>query len=399
MDLATLLISHHVLASGSIRETARTLERPVSSVSAAFSRLQSHIAKPLTSSSGSRLMPTLEGRRLGIELARVHTLILDIAALGGPVPANTADQHAAALTVSLTALFRFLTVVRSGSIRSAAQKIGIGQPQLTRQIRALETSLQVDLLRRTAAGAIPTEAGKRLMGLAQELEACWMRIFDHAGERFRRVARTIRLGSVLPLGHESHIAKMLALLAAEWPRRMRHNPLFISSGNTEELLEGLGRHQYEMVLLDTADVPADTHHLVLSRSNPTLVARTDIIEACAGDPARLLTSHPLALTSLKSGLRQKFIALMEDCLSPEDRRNLTYIEVDSIPVIANLVIEHGYVALLPQWALRGIDSVTQAIVLPDRFGMQLTLAWSADNGAEVIEIVREILREGGLFTP
>lgn len=395
MDISTLVVGHYVLSLGCVREASRVLDRPVSSISDAFSRLQSYIAKPLTTMTGRRLTPTLEGRRLSADLQCAADLIVEMISLAETPHNQRAEQVAAQSRISLLSLFRFITVVHSGSIRSAALKIGIGQPQLTRQIRKLETELGVELLSRAASGTVPTPAGQRLVVLVQELETRWQRIFDRAGERFRRVSRTIRLGSVAPLSHESRIAKILALLAARWLDHMPRSPIFISSSNAEELLSGLNNRQYDLVLLDTAEMPSGVEHCVVLRSNLALVGKSVIINACKDDLKHLLLHSPIALPSLKSGLRQRFTTFTEEIMRPDECANLTCIEVDSIPVIANLVIEHDHIALLPQWALGGIEDQVQAIVLPERFSIQLSLAWGRHGNTEAAAMAKRILMEAG----
>ncbi|MBW6422140.1 LysR family transcriptional regulator [Rhizobium sp. XQZ8] len=396
MDVATLLIAHYVLSLGSVREASRALERPVASVSAALSRLQSHIATPLTTTVGNRILTTLEGRRLGRDLSRAADLILEIASLS-KTEEPSVERHAARISVSLLALSRFIVMARTGSIRSAAIEIGIGQPQLTRQLKSLEKDLGLTLLVRTAAGAAPTPEGKQLLTLSEDLETIWLRISDRAGDRFRRASMMTNLGSVTPLGRESRIARILALLAAEWPRRQPRNPLFISSTNAEELLSGLNSRLYDIVLLDTVEVPAGVDHRVVSRSGLALVGPADLLVE-PHDLRRLLLGTPIALPSLKSGLRQKFVTLIEDILKPEERARLSFIEIDSIPVIANLVIEHGHLALLPQWAISGLDDKMAAIPLPQTYDMQLSLAWKRGASSEnVAGLVQRILADGGLM--
>ncbi|RYE62674.1 MAG: LysR family transcriptional regulator [Rhizobiaceae bacterium] len=381
MDLASLLIAHHVLALGGIRETAKVLDRPVSSVSAALARLQFHIATPLTTTSGNRIQPTLEGVRIGRDLQRAAMLVGELSGLGDK---DGSPEDGARLSVPLLALQRFLVVGRSGSIRRAAQEIGIGQPQLTRQIRSLERDLGLPLLDRAAAGAVPNASGQRVIALGEELEAIWLKISDHAGDRFRRAASTTRIGSVTPLGRESLIARILAKLAADWPKHMPRRPLYISSTNAEELLSGITDRTYDLVLVDTLDMPPGVEHRVISRSGLAMVGAADVIADHRGDLRQLLLRHPIALPSLKSGLRQKFGLLTEDILTPDERAGLSFVEIDSIPVIANLVSDHGYIALLPLWAIPQPDERMAAIALPEAYDMHLSLAWKKGAAAETI---------------
>ena len=113
-----------------------------------------------------------------------------------------------------------------GGPRHPVGEIGIGQPQLTRQIRSLEEDLGLVLLDRTASGATLTQIGKQFLAICKEIDKVWLTISDHAGHRFRRASSMTRIGSVTPLERVSRIAKLLASLASEWMQRHpRHPPL------------------------------------------------------------------------------------------------------------------------------------------------------------------------------
>ena len=85
----------------------------------------------------------------------------------------------------------FVAVAEEGHITRAAERLGIQQPPLSQQIRALETELQVQLLRRKPRGVELTQAGEAFLaearGILQQLE--------------RAVAATRRTGS----GDAGHI--------------------------------------------------------------------------------------------------------------------------------------------------------------------------------------------------
>ena len=388
MNLASLVIAHHALSLGSVREAARRLDRPAATVSTCLAKLEAHLATPLTTPAGNRILPTLEGRRIGRELGRVAELVAQLAA----------GAQESRLTISLLSLSRFIVVAHSGSIRSAAIEIGMGQPQLTRQMKKLEADLGVSLLARTATGATVTEEGARVLKLGQEIEKLWLRICEPAEARFRRSAKRTNLGSVAPLGRESLIARMLAQLAANWARLQPLNPLYISSSNAEELLAGLNSRLFDVVLLDTLDLPPDVDHRILSRSGLCLIGIRDVMEPPGVTMQDRLLGSPIALPSLKSGLRQKFTLFIEDVLTAEERARLSVVEIDSIPVIANLVLEHGHLAVLPQWATVGMEKALSALALPASYDMQLSLAWKkSGNAAATVSTIWSILTAARLI--
>ncbi|MGJ3262859.1 MAG: LysR family transcriptional regulator [Salinarimonas sp.] len=66
-------------------------------------------------------------------------------------------------------LDQFLAVVDEGSFRGAARVLNVAQPALSRNVRALETALDVSLLERSRSGVVPTQAGAALAEGARRL--------------------------------------------------------------------------------------------------------------------------------------------------------------------------------------------------------------------------------------
>jgi DNA-binding transcriptional LysR family regulator len=79
----------------------------------------------------------------------------------------------------------FIAVAEEGHITRAAERIGMQQPPLSQQIRALETELGVQLLRRKPRGVELTEAGRALLEDARAILAH----VDHAFAATQRTAR------------------------------------------------------------------------------------------------------------------------------------------------------------------------------------------------------------------
>lgn len=410
MDIATLMTVHQVLVAGGVRKAAARLERPVSSVSAALGRFQAAVATPMFATSGSRNMLTLEGRRLEASLSRAAELSLAIACLGWEPPRSTPAEDARALpsplrlsslvrathlSISLATLQRFLMIARAGSIRRAAMEIGMGQPQLTRQMQRLETELGVEVMKRGQAGVVLTDVGRSLLALAEDLDQVWGRLNEGSDDRFHRLGATTRLGAVSPLGSGSRVARIIAALVAAWPRRRARAPLFVTSASADELLAGLSAGLYDLALVDCDQIPDGLVSQLVWQSRLALVGPVGSLAGKAlADMPEILMSHRIAAPSSRTGLRQKITQLVDRELPRELRDRLSVTEIDMIPVIANLVVDHGYLTVMPVSALAGLEGEMDAITLPEHYDIRLTLVRRPSPVADAAMVVAlDILTE------
>jgi DNA-binding transcriptional LysR family regulator len=64
--------------------------------------------------------------------------------------------------MDLNAVQMLVTIVQAGSMTAGAERLGVPLPTVSRRLRALEQTLKVELLERSARGVTLTEAGTRL---------------------------------------------------------------------------------------------------------------------------------------------------------------------------------------------------------------------------------------------
>jgi LysR family nitrogen assimilation transcriptional regulator len=345
VDTATLIAIDSVLSTRSVRAAARALGRPASTIAASIARFEAEISVRLVERAGSGLVASLEAVRLEPEIAAA---------------AQLARTISATRAIKLDALERFTQVANLGSIRRAARGMGLGQPQLTRQIAQLETMLGQPLLRRGNGGSHVTAFGAHIAAAAETLLAAWRGLSAASDERFRKAAATTRLGSVIPLGYESEIARLLANLVARWLAERPRAPLFVSSTTADDLLAGLKSGLFDVAFLDTEHLPADLEGEIVGR---TPLAVVGVAEGYHSIADALLVA-PLAVPSARSGLRQRINRIL-----------------DSIPVILNLVLHHGFVSVLPQASVTRIRGDLRQLALPAQYDMNFWLCWPRGNAS------------------
>ena len=170
----------------------------------------------------------------------------------------------------------FLAVADLGHISKAALQLGMKQPPLSQQVRALEEELGLALFVRHAKGVTLTDAGRELQPHARQLVDCT----DLLQERMARYAAGRR--GLLAVGFTSSAAahaftpSVMRACRREYPEI----DLQISENNAAELIEALSAHRLHFGFL----------RVPVARP-PGLVFETLLTEAAV---LALPLDHPLA---------------------------------------------------------------------------------------------------------
>lgn len=102
----------------------------------------------------------------------------------------------------------FLTIVREGSMRAAADALGVGAPAVTLQLKALEERLGIALLFRTTRSIELTEAGRVLFDAAAPAH----RDLTYAVKKTKEMAKSTTGTLRLSLSREAYIAALAPVL-------------------------------------------------------------------------------------------------------------------------------------------------------------------------------------------
>ena len=86
-----------------------------------------------------------------------------------PSPSRAVDRRGKRVTVTLTQLKVFLAVARLGSVKAAAESLGVTEPAVSGAVASLRKELGDQLFLRSGSGVALTQGGRRLAATAAEI--------------------------------------------------------------------------------------------------------------------------------------------------------------------------------------------------------------------------------------
>ncbi len=172
----------------------------------------------------------------------------------------------------------FIAVAETGHMTRAAERLGIGQPPLSQQIRVLETQLGVTLFERLPRGMALTDAGQAFLADAYEV----VRKLDQAVDDVRRVAAGVKgrlsVGFTSSAALHPFVPTVIRAFRSDAPSVS----LMLDEASTGELLDGL------------RDGHLDVAFIRQPQGNTGGIVIAQVLE----EPMVLVvpSAHPLALT-------------------------------------------------------------------------------------------------------
>ncbi len=145
-------------------------------------------------------------------------------------------------------LAAFCAVVERKSFSQAAERLGVTQPAVSLQVRALEKRLGAQLLDRSGRRVEPTEAGLRLYRGAQRLLALEEQLVDDvAGDAAGELAGDLRLGA-----STGPAAIVVPLLLCEFQRANPQVKISLSVHDTQSVVDLVAERERELGIVGAA---------------------------------------------------------------------------------------------------------------------------------------------------
>jgi DNA-binding transcriptional LysR family regulator len=135
----------------------------------------------------------------------------------------------------------FCAVVEKKSFSQAAEKLGVTQPAVSLQVRALEQRVGQTLLDRSGRRVEPTEAGKRLYRSAQRMLALEQQLFEEVSEDDAGLHGTLSIGASTGPG-----AHLVPLLLCEFQRAHPDLHVALSIWDTQTVIDRVAERELEL---------------------------------------------------------------------------------------------------------------------------------------------------------
>ena len=208
-------------------------------------------------------------------------------------------------------LAAFCEVVERRSFSEAAARLGVTQPAVSQQVRALEKRLGTQLLDRSGRRVEPTEAGLRLYRGAQRMLVLEEQLLEDLAEPDGPLRGTLEIGA-----STGPAAIVLPLLLCRFQRENAELQVHLSVSDTQSVVELVADRRLEVGIVGAAR----RHRSVTFEP----FFRDEVILACppghpfAGRTVDLddLPEGPLILMQQGAGVRQ----MVEDELRMSGRR-------------------------------------------------------------------------------
>lgn len=161
-------------------------------------------------------------------------------------------------------LYYFKTIAEIGSVSKAAEKLSIGQPTLSAQLKQFEENLGIDLFERQHKKLIITEQGKVAFDYAKSIFKLGSEMYEVLHDRIRPNKPNLHIGSLDGVPKQVTVQLVKAAL--------QYSPcqITLSEDNSDHLLRELSAHRMDLVITNLLPTGLDAKGIypkMLSKKN------------------------------------------------------------------------------------------------------------------------------------
>lgn len=163
-------------------------------------------------------------------------------------------------------LLYFKTIAEEGQVSKAAQKLRIGQPTLSAQLKQFESIMGVKLFDRANKKLILTEQGRIALDYAKS-------IFQLGGEMVEAIHDRLKPTKIsLHIAALDSIPKQILLRISKAALKSKQSQITISEGKLDELLRELTAHKIDLIITNFLPTAPSTKRLIHRRISEKIVS-------------------------------------------------------------------------------------------------------------------------------
>jgi LysR family transcriptional activator of nhaA len=139
-------------------------------------------------------------------------------------------------------LFYFKTIAEEGTVSKAADKLRLGQPTLSAQLKQFEETLGVQLFERHHKKLVLTEQGKVALDYSKSIFKMGSEMYEVLHDRLKPLKPSLHLGAL------DSVPKQIILQLVKHAFRIAPCQITLSEGKSDELLRELTSHRMDLMV-------------------------------------------------------------------------------------------------------------------------------------------------------
>ncbi len=197
-------------------------------------------------------------------------------------------------------LFYFKTIAEEGTISKAAEKLRVGQPTLSAQLKLFEDNLGVKLFDRHHKKITLTEQGRVALDYAKSIFRMGSEMFEVLHDRHKPLKPTLHLGAL------DSVPKQIVLQLVKQAFRLSPCQITLSEGKSDELFRELSSHRMDLIVSNFLPTGTDAKgffHKSITKKNVAFYGAPKFKGLRKGFP-KSISGQPMILPTYDSRMRQ-----------------------------------------------------------------------------------------------
>lgn len=197
-------------------------------------------------------------------------------------------------------LLYFKTIAEEGTVSKAAEKLRLGQPTLSAQLKQFEEALGVQLFERNHKKLILTEQGKVAFDYAKNIFKMGSEMYEVLHDRLKPLKPALHLGAL------DSVPKQIVLQLVKSAFKISQCQITLSEGKSDELLRELVAHRMDLMVTNFLPAGVDSKGLfpkAITKRNVGFFAAPRFKALRKGFP-KSISGEPMIFPTYDSRLRQ-----------------------------------------------------------------------------------------------